>query len=154
LNILRSVLSKKILVGLLCWVVLIGLNGLVFASSSIRGEMAICKIKINKKQFIRSLNQNNAFERVYRLQPAAIAFIEVNFPQASTGDTVVAEVHDGGVLNDSSTVLAMEMSNDKKINFKFTAGSNPGVYSISLKKGNDIKTIELWVGEEIKPSAD
>lgn len=125
-----------------------------FSKPSIRGEMANCRVVINKKTFVLSLNQNNAFDRVSRVPANSIASIEVHFPQGNAGEVVIAEVQDGGSFEDGSGLVALTLANDKKIHFNFKTGGDQGSYVVTLRKGNDVKTVELWVGDEEKPSAE
>ena len=91
-------------------------------------------------------NQDSCFSRIYNVQPWATVGIEINYPNGSQGDKVIVRVEDGGVLENGKGVLVIPLDVNSKINFNFQVSDSPGLYRVTLRKGTDEKTVQLWVG--------
>ncbi len=108
------------------------------------GEPAYCTIIANNKTYVLTPNQVGSFDRVFNFSPGQLVPVEVTYPNGRAGDKVVVAVEDGGSV-DSKGVLSARLDNQKKIRFQFQV-FDIGMHEITLKKDNDIKTIQLYGG--------
>jgi hypothetical protein len=54
----------------------------------------------------------------------------------------------GGAIN-SGKALEVDMAkNGRSLGFDFTAGPNPGRYTVEVTHGNVTRTFEMWAGQE------
>ncbi len=139
------------------------------------GEQAICRFKLTNKALADNArraqapsesagtartrstpnkyvqvepNQAGFFDRVSNIRPGAVIPITVLYPQGRKGEKVVVLVQDGGSLEKEKKVEELTLDSRREISFRFRATSSPGLFRIMLRKGNDEKVINLWVGEE------
>ena len=115
-------------------------------SPAIDGQMAYATISTGKLKYKMTPNQDSCFSRIYNVQPLATVGIEINYPNGSQGDKVIVRVEDGGALENGKGVLVIPLDINTKINFNFRVSDSPGLYRVTLRKGNDEKTVQLWVG--------
>lgn len=115
---------------------------------AIDGEMAICKITVDKKIYQPLPNQVGCFDMISNIKPLATIPVEVSYSNGKAGDKVILTVEDGGKLDNGKGIRIAQLDNLKKLSFSFTVSNQPGLFRVTLSKGNDTKTIQLWVGEE------
>lgn len=53
-------------------------------------------------------------------------------------------MEDGGRFPDGKPVQVLTVDAEHEVNFKFAAGSDSGIYRVSLHRGSDWKTFQLW----------
>lgn len=70
------------------------------------------------------------------------------FPNAEPGEAVIAAVADGGSLNGGKPVLPLTLDAQGRAQFAFTGSQEPGLFRVTLRRGLEVKTIELWAGPE------
>lgn len=131
---------------------LITLSFLVTSSvqaQSADDEITVCKIKAGDKTYILTPNELGIFEEVSNIQPLQTIPIEVTYPNGSRGQKVVIAAEDGGKLDDGRRVKPMQLDSQKRLVFNFQVSDQSGIFRLSLRKGNDTKTIRLWVGAKI-----
>lgn len=120
------------------------------AQRVVEGERPTCKVTVNNKDFHPQLNQVGCFDRISNIPEDKPVNIEISYPKGKEGDKIVVSLDDGGTLDNGRQVEVVYLDQDKKFSFTFKAIPNdPGIYRITLLKGNDEKTIRLWVGPEI-----
>lgn len=128
---------------------------------AVDGEMAFCTIKVDNvqkrgrrlvttdsKSYKVTPNQNGSFDQVSDIKPLQKVPIEVYYPHGRSGEKVVISVEDGGTLDGNKRVRAVLLNGQNKISFNFQTAAAPGIYTIKLYKGDDIKEVQLWVGPE------
>jgi hypothetical protein len=124
------------------------------------GEDAIAAITTADGHTIQNLhpNQVNSFPRV-NIQPNDTVQVSVAWPKGSPGEPVVVAVEDGGSLGavgqsaDKSAqskaaerVLKLALDDKGQIKFAFTCSAESGIFRVTLRKGAETKTVELWAG--------
>lgn len=89
-------------------------------------------------------NHSGDFPRVL-IEPSAAVPVAITYPEAAAGETVVACVMDGGNLGGE---LAQNLVLDKqgRLQFVFNAGESLGIYRVTLRHGNSLKTLRFWAG--------
>ena len=111
------------------------------------GEMAYATISVGELKYEHMTpNQNSSFNRIYNIQPLTTVAIEINYLNGNKGDKVVARVEGGGVLENGKGVQVIPLDGSRNIKFNFQVSDSPGLYRVTLRKGNDEKTVQLWVG--------
>jgi hypothetical protein len=135
---------------------------------AIKGEPALCEILLpgpstsktvagvkpppaQAKTHKPLLNQVGHFDQVSNIVPQQKVPVTISYPNARAGDRIVIMVLDGGFLEANEKARIVQLDRQKKIAFTFQAATDPGLYRIALRKGNDVKIVQLWVGEEIMP---
>jgi hypothetical protein len=137
----------------LCLPVLISISFPLFAQGiSEDGEAAICKIKAGGKVHTLSPNEVGAFKVVPNIQPLQIVPIEIIYPNSSPNEKVQLSVEDGGALENGKSGMVLQLNDEKQISFTFQPSRQPGLYRISLYKGSDVKTVQVWVGSKPAPT--
>jgi len=133
---------------------LTGLSLLTFSPSfsqsptarAVDGERATCKVTAEGKERLPQLNQIGSFDQISNVPGGKPVKIECSYPNGRKDDNVVISLEDGGKLDNGKTVKVVHLDDAKKFAFTFTASrNNPGIYRITIRKGNDEKTIRLWV---------
>lgn len=128
------------------------------SNAALDGEMATCSMKINKVQkkgagllkttgvsYHLTPNQSGAFDPVSNIAPMQKIPIEVIYPEGRSGEKVVIEVLDGGTLDQNKKVKVVTLNSQKKISFNFQLATDPGIYRITLRKGEDLKEVNFWL---------
>jgi biotin synthase-related radical SAM superfamily protein len=128
---------------------------------AVTGEMAVCTIKVDNmrkkgrktvttgsKSYQSTPNQLGSFDMVTNIQPRQKVPIEIYYPEGRAGEKVIIEVQDGGSLDNNKRVSILSLTNLNKISFGFQTASDPGIYRITLRKGSDLKVVQLWVGDQ------
>jgi hypothetical protein len=126
---------------------------------AVDGEMATCTIKVTHMQkkggktvstasesYNLTPNQMGTFDLVPDIQPMQKIPVEIAYPQGRSGEKVIIEVMDGGSIDDNKKVKVVQLNSGNKISFNFQVASDPGMYRVTLRKGEDVKEIQLWVG--------
>lgn len=143
---------------------------------AVMGEMATCKVIVNttpvnnsnsnsvkiNKADNTTVKANRALNRIYQLKPNQLGFfdqvsniqplqvvpVEVSYPQGKVGEKVILAAEDGGRFDNGKMFSSAELDAQKKISFNFQVSDQSGIFHVSLRKGNDIKVIQLWVGRD------
>lgn len=105
------------------------------------------RITVGDKTFSSTPNQMGQFQRVY-IDPNAKVAVQVAYPDGSPGDPVAVEVEDGGQLSNKKMGAVIKLDDQKTANFQFLAGDQEGIYRLVLRNGADVKTVNLWVGQD------
>jgi hypothetical protein len=116
-----------------------------------RGQPAIAKVRTETgggREVELLPNWIGVFVPRPVVDPGTAVTVEVAYPEGNPGERVVASVEDGGDLADGGAVQLLELDRDRKVSFDFTAGANVGIYHITMRKGTDRKTVEVWAGAE------
>ncbi|HYE56235.1 MAG TPA: hypothetical protein VD996_15405 [Chitinophagaceae bacterium] len=125
-------------------------------------EEANCVIRINAdggkakgpsrvtqdKVYNVGFNRRGHFRQVPNIKPSAKVFIELGYPAAKAGEKVVVSVLDGGMLDNGKRVKVLVVSTQRKCPFGFQVSDDLGSYRLLVRKGNDVKVVQLWVGPE------
>jgi len=112
--------------------------------SGLYGE---ARIAVAGKSYDLSPNQMGNFQRVYINTSAKVA-IQINYPEGQAGDPVAVEVEDGGELANKTMGEVVQLDDQKDAQIQFVAGDQEGIYRLVLRYGADVKTINLWVGQD------
>ncbi|HEY5892533.1 MAG TPA: hypothetical protein VIT91_04810 [Chthoniobacterales bacterium] len=104
-------------------------------------------LTIGDKKVNLEPNQIGAFPQVL-VQPRQQITVEMVYPDGSPGDLVVAAVMDGGQLENGQHVLSLRLDDSRQVKFNYAVSEEEGVFRITLRKGGDLKTVELWAGAE------
>lgn len=127
-----------------------------------KGEPASCVIRINNekaatklktaplpvKMYEVSPNQVGLFKQVSNIKPLEKISLELSYPSAKVGEKIVVTVLDGGKLDNGKGVKVMNLNQLRKCPFGFSVTENMGLYRLLVRKGNDVKVVQLWVGEK------
>ncbi|WP_172623228.1 RHS repeat protein [Flavisolibacter ginsenosidimutans] len=108
-------------------------------------EKAECKIAYDGKSYQLKPTDGGYFQRLDGVQPNSVLPIEVAYPDAKAGEKVVAQVLDGGKLDEGVFVKAISLDADKKCVFNFTTTDQLGLFRVLLTNGFDEKVIQVWV---------
>lgn len=146
------------------------------ATRAVMGEMATCKLTVNTNlvnsgvdKFTKANSANNSFQKASRIpnkiyqlkpnqlglfdqvsniQPLQIVPVEVSYPQGKTGEKVILAAEDGGRFDNGKMFSILQLDAQRKVSFNFQVSDQSGIFHVSLRKGNDIKVIQLWVGHD------
>ena len=105
------------------------------------------RVMVGGKSYDLSPNQLGDFQRVY-IDPKAKVSVQVNYPEGQKGDPIALEVEDGGQLSNKTMGSVIKLDDQNTAQFQFLAGDQEGIYRIVLRNGADVKTVNLWVGQE------
>ncbi|HEY5895173.1 MAG TPA: hypothetical protein VIT91_18280, partial [Chthoniobacterales bacterium] len=127
-----------------------GANGLLPGSWStvaapLKGAVATraeATLTIGDKKVKLEPNQVGGFPQVL-VQPRQKITVEMVYPEGSPGDMVVAAVMDGGRLEDGQRVLSLRLDESRQVKFNYAVSEEEGVFRVTLRKGGDVKTVEL-----------
>lgn len=97
------------------------------------------------------LNQAGYFDRVTNIQPLQKVTIQTTYPKGHAGEKVAVIVLDGGTLENNEKAKILQLDRKRGIDFTFQTAGDAGIYRILLRKGNDTKVVQLWVGPEPLP---
>jgi len=70
--------------------------------------------------------------------------IKVSWPEDTTNPGVFVHAIQGGQI-DGSSAKSFAFNQDKSIRFTFTAGQEPGLYQVLLRRGTTEEVLEFWV---------
>jgi hypothetical protein len=117
------------------------------AAPAAKGQMAYATVFVGEQTHkdMRP-NQESCFTRIYNIPASATVGIAINYPNGSKGERVVVGVGDGGVLGNGKGVEVIPLDSGRNIRFNFQVAESSGLYRVTLRKGSDEKTVELWVG--------
>lgn len=111
-------------------------------------ETAVCTITIGNKTYTPKLNEGGRFNRIYHIPAGAAIPVEIFYPGGTAGEKLIFAAEDGGSFDNGKAVQVIELSSEKKINIIFHVTNDEGLFRITVRKGNDIKTIQLWAGND------
>ncbi|MGB8194258.1 MAG: hypothetical protein WCF67_20165 [Chitinophagaceae bacterium] len=142
------------------------------SARSFKGEAAFCEIVVTGKvvapgtaskgdgisppvlqsrTYKPLLNQMGHFDQVSNLAPQQKVPVSIGYPNGRPGEKIAIVVLDGGVIDDNEKAKIVELDRRKRILFNFQPATDEGLYRVAIRKGNDIKVVQLWVGAEITP---
>jgi hypothetical protein len=78
--------------------------------------------------------------------------VSIAYPNGSVGERVIVAVEDGGQLSEAGSggkrgaqrVMSLSLDDQRTVNFDFTATGGPGMFRVTVRKGGDVKRVELW----------
>lgn len=72
--------------------------------------------------------------------------VSVQFAQGGAGDPVVVQVEDGGSLPGKQVVQQTKLDDQLSAHFTFQAGTQEGIYRVTVRQGGQTQTLQFWVG--------
>lgn len=105
-------------------------------------------VELDGESYELSVNQVGYFERV-RVQPEQKIPVVVNCPDGFAGQYVVVEVEDGGLLDTGKIVKTVRLDERKQVAFTMQVSGNAGIHRVSLRRGANLKVLDLWVGPDV-----
>jgi hypothetical protein len=112
--------------------------------------MAEAEVEIAGQPVRLAQNQLGVFIPRPVVQPGTQIPITVTFPEAAEGENVVANVLHGGDLDGGEAVLIRPLDEDLAIRFTFTVGKSDGLYQVAIRRGAQVRTVEVWAGAPLK----
>jgi hypothetical protein len=83
-----------------------------------------------------------------KIDPKESVRLDLNL-NGSTGDRVRIEAPNGGAINHGRGPIEIDTAKQgRAFGVDFTAGSNPGRYTVEVSQGNSTKIFQFWVGPE------
>jgi hypothetical protein len=96
-------------------------------------------------------NEVGAFPRVY-VGAEARAEVTVHYPEATPGETIQAQMIDGGTLGEApARQLTLDAAG--RISFPMITSAHAGKHRVFLNYGGDRKVLNLWVGAPLPVQA-
>jgi hypothetical protein len=92
-------------------------------------------------------NELGYFNRVTNLLPEEKITIALNYPKAKAGEQLIISIEDGGDI-EGKKIHIVRLNPEKSISFIFNLAADPGLYRLLIRKGGDVKVVQLWVGRE------
>ena len=117
-------------------------------SAGISGERAYARITRSKQALTVNPNQVGNFPTIDVLAQKSIK-IEVIYPAGQANEKVTLTVLEGGTLGNTLGTQDITLDSLKKGTFYFATGSGRGLYRVAVRKGDDLKFLEFWVGEKL-----
>jgi hypothetical protein len=117
--------------------------------ASLSGEEVSASVTAGGKEYVVQPDQVGCFERVV-IERGETVPVRVSYPEGNPEDLVVAAVEDGGQINKDQHVILLHLDKNRQLAFQFTASQEAGIFRVTLRKGTDVKTVELWAGPEPK----
>ncbi|MEI6076857.1 MAG: hypothetical protein WCS94_14850 [Verrucomicrobiota bacterium] len=114
--------------------------------AEVPGLMVLAQMTVNDQSYNLTPDQVGVFSKI-TIQPQQKVAVTATWPEGQSGQRVVAAVMDGGQLNAGQRVVGLDLDNQRRAAFEFTAGQTPGIYRITLRSGADVKTLQLWVAD-------
>jgi hypothetical protein len=84
------------------------------------------------------------------LQPTQAVLVVAQYPPSSAGTRIAAVPLDGGRITGSAKQLVVDANGT--VQFQFQAGSDSGLYQISLRDRNKEVALSFWVLDSESPS--
>lgn len=111
------------------------------------GEPALARVSVGGVSTpLLSPNQVGTFPRVYVAQGGQ-ADVQIQLPEASSGDQVLVGAEDGGSFADGKSVAALTVDEHHAVAFRFQVGQFPGNYRVTVRHRAQSKTVLLWAGD-------
>jgi hypothetical protein len=107
-------------------------------------------LEVDGKPVRLAQNQIGVFVPRPVVNPGAQVPITVRFPDAAVGEKVVAHVQHGGDLDGGEAVLIRPLDEEKALRITFTVGKSEGLYQIAIRRGAQVRTVEVWAGTPLK----
>lgn len=111
--------------------------------------MAIARVTVDQKSRELRPNQVGVFERIPAQAGTPMA-VEIAYPGGLPDQEVAVAVEDGGSIDNKAAMKLLRLDAQQRIRFRFIPGNSDGVYRVTLRKGTDQKTFEVWVGAPLK----
>lgn len=110
-------------------------------------QQAQASVRVNGKTITLEPNTLGIFPRVY-VQPSDSIAVKVAYQDANPAEGVDVQVEDGGQIIESKSVGHHGKLNESGvIAFTFKVTDQLGIYRVILRKGEDVKQLEFWVGD-------
>jgi len=133
--------------------------------AAVKGEMAICRVSLTtgtpnpqtktagtngqrKKAYEVRPRQTGYFDVISNISPEQTVSLEISYPKGRPGEKGVVIVADGGTLAEGKKVQQMQLNDQNNFSFDFKVAKDPGLYRVVVRKGDDLKVVQLWVGPE------
>jgi hypothetical protein len=120
------------------------------APLKVKGEPALCRVKVNDKTFELKVNGGGYFQRIPNVPKNAVVPVEIFYPNGIEGEKIIISVLDGGRI-DQEIVKVINLDKEKKCAFNLTVTDQIGSFRVLVIKGDDEKVVQVWVGPETKP---
>ncbi|HEY5813417.1 MAG TPA: hypothetical protein VIT23_12295 [Terrimicrobiaceae bacterium] len=108
---------------------------------------ATATLTIGDKNVTVEPNQVGGFPRQLVQQGQKVT-VQMSYPDGSPGDLVVAGVLDGGQFENRQRAISLHLDGKGRVSFDYTVSQELGVFRVSVRKGGDVKMVELWAGPE------
>ncbi|HEY5893346.1 MAG TPA: hypothetical protein VIT91_08960 [Chthoniobacterales bacterium] len=116
------------------------------------GDRAVAAVSYAGRKYSLQPTQYGFFDRVL-IGPSAKVPVQVTYPDGEPGEKVIVEVEDGGQLDNNSILAVQALDDEKRLAFVFQATDQTGIFRITLRKGDDVKTLNFWAGPELPVAA-
>jgi hypothetical protein len=104
------------------------------------------EVKAGGKKEKLKANRFGMYPRVY-VGASEVVEVKVDYPGAKAGEVVDVQVEDGGqIVESGSIVYEGQLKSGGKLEFHFQTTQQLGIYRVVLRKGEDIKQLDFWVG--------
>lgn len=85
------------------------------------------------------------------MQKGETVSLLLSYPMDFAGQPVVAESLDGGTLKANQLIALVKA--DATVDLSFTAGTQPGLYRIAVRAGDNLSLLRFWVLDPDNPAA-
>lgn len=110
-------------------------------------QHAEVELKVAGKTYSLSPNEIGVFPMVY-VQPWDTIVLKTAYREGKSGEGVDVQVEDGGLIVESKSIGHHgKLDHEGKLAFSFQVTNQLGIYRVILRKGEDIKQLEFWVGD-------
>ena len=133
--------------------------------AAVKGEMAVCRASLimgtvnpqtkaagasgeRKRAYEVRPRQTGYFDVISNISPEQMVSLQINYPGGRTGEKGVVIVADGGTLAEGKKVQQMQLDDQNNFSFDFRVAKDPGLYRLVVRKGDDLKVVQLWVGAD------
>jgi hypothetical protein len=109
-------------------------------------EKAEVEVTVGGKKEKLKANRFGMYPRVY-MGASEVVEVQVEYPGAKAGEAVDVQVEDGGQIVESGSIVYQgQLKAGGKLDFHFQTTQQLGIYRVVLRKGEDIKQLDFWVG--------
>jgi hypothetical protein len=109
-------------------------------------EKAEVEVTVGGKKEKLKANRFGMYPRVY-VGASEVVEVKVEYPGAKAGEGVDVQVEDGGQIVESGSIVYQgQLKAGGKLDFHFQTTQQLGIYRVVLRKGEDIKQLDFWVG--------
>jgi hypothetical protein len=149
----KPVVRKKVLVVMAGMVmsVLTSAQGLSQSTGSggelpqYRGKAEVEVTVGGKKEKLKA-NRFGMYPRV-NVGASEVVEVKVEYPGGKAGEGVDVQAEDGGQVVESGAIAYQgQLKEGGKLEFHFQTTQQLGIYRVVLRKGEDIKQLDFWVG--------
>jgi hypothetical protein len=117
-------------------------------------------VQVGGRAYELTPNQVGNFQRIY-VQPSETIPVEVAYEEGKAGERVAVSAEDGGGVwqgvsgkgegarGKGAGGFVAALDGQQKVAFEFQATEHRGIHRVVLRKGNDVKVLDFWVGQEL-----